>query len=654
MYLLGWNLSCAQVSVSADLIKQLDKQDRVDCMIYLHGQPDLSNVRLIKGKLAKSLFVIEALKSVANKEQKGVIAYFDKNQISYRSFWMVNAIRAELNHQEIEDLQKLETIKSIAYNSPVKSVLPADNSYLSSQRAIEWGIEYIRANEVWNLGFTGAGVTIAGQDTGYEWEHSTLIEKYRGYDTISGNADHNYNWHDAIHNASQNNPCGSNSPFPCDDNNHGTHTMGTMAGDDGGTNQIGVAPGAVWVGCRNMDLGNGTPDTYIECFEWFLEPTDLNGQNPDPSQAPHVINNSWSCPVSEGCDSNNFEAMRLVIENLKAAGIVVVASNGNSGPNCNTASAPPAFYAESFSVGATNSAGDLASFSSRGPSTFDGSLKPDVSAPGVSVRSAIRNNAYATYSGTSMAGPHVAGVVALMISANPNIAGEVELIEEILRETAIPAFNGQTCGGVPGSDHPNNAYGYGIIDAFEAVQAAVGLLPADLIDFYLVRTDGHRHLNWRIDADENELPIRLKRSFDLNKWENIYTTSLSHGLNTQSFIDRDIHFQTVYYRLDWGEPGKDIRYSRIISSGPDDDLFQLFPNPGRDNIQLRISHGSQLHASAEIYNLFGQMISRQSLLFGTSQQAEMNIEHLIPGMYFVHLKEPVSDKSIWIKSFVKR
>lgn len=652
--ILSLNLSYAQVAVSPDVIKQLDKKERVDCMVYLHGQTDLSNAKQIKGKLAKSKFVIETLKFIAKKEQRSAIAYFDENQISYRSFWIVNALRAELSRQEMEDILKLGSIKSISYNSPVKSQLPADHSYLSSPRAIEWGIEYIRADEVWDLGFTGEGVTIAGQDTGYEWEHSTLIDKYRGYDTISGDADHNYNWHDAIHNASQNNPCGSNSPFPCDDNNHGTHTMGTMAGDDGGSNQIGVAPGAVWVGCRNMDMGDGTPDTYIECFEWFLEPTDLNGQNPDPSQAPHVINNSWSCPVSEGCDSSNFEAMRLVIENLKAAGIVVVVSNGNSGSNCSTANAPPAFYAESFSVGATNSAGDLASFSSRGPSTFDSSLKPDVSAPGVSVRSAIRNNAYATYSGTSMAGPHVAGVVALMISANPNIAGEVELIEEFLRETAIPAFNGQTCGGIPGSDHPNNAYGYGIIDAFEAVQAAIGFLPADLIDFYLVRTDGHRHLNWRIESDENNLPIRLNRSNDLNKWENIHSTSLLHGLNTQSYIDRDIHFQTVYYRLEWGEPGKDLRYSRIISSGPDDDLFQLFPNPSRDFMQLRISHGSQLHASAEIYNLFGQMISRQSLLFGNSQQAEMDIEHLIPGLYFLHLKEPVSNKSIWIKSFVKR
>lgn len=433
----------AQNIISSELLHKMQTYSSTDCMIYLREEANLEQAKSITGKLAKGKFVINSLKSTAQKTQIPIKSWFESKNIDYQSFWIVNAFRARLTNAQITELAQRPEIALIAENSRIQMAMlpenPSKDIYQSSKRQIEWGIGYIRADEVWDLGFTGEGIVIAGQDTGYEWEHATLIEKYRGYDPVSGSADHNYNWHDAIHNAGQGNPCGSNSPEPCDDNNHGTHTMGTMVGDDGGSNQIGVAPNAKWIGCRNMDSGDGTPATYMECFEWFLEPTDLNGQNPDPSMAPHVINNSWSCPLSEGCDNSNFEAMREVIVSLKSAGIVVIVSNGNSGPNCNTTTAPPAFYTESFSIGASNSSGDLASFSSRGSSGFNGVLKPNVTAPGVAVRSAIRNNGYASYSGTSMAGPHVAGVVALMLSANPNLIGEVETIEDILEQTAIPA-----------------------------------------------------------------------------------------------------------------------------------------------------------------------------------------------------------------------
>ena len=151
-------------------------------------------------------------------------------------------------------------------------------------------------------GYTGQGAVIAGQDTGYQWDHPALKDQYRGWNGSA--ADHNYNWHDAIH--ATGSSCGADSPCPCDDNDHGTHTMGTMVGDDGGANQIGMAPGARWIGCRNMNAGVGTPTTYIECFEWFIAPTDLAGQNPNPAMAPDVINNSWGCPESEGCSAGQF------------------------------------------------------------------------------------------------------------------------------------------------------------------------------------------------------------------------------------------------------------------------------------------------------------------------------------------------------------
>ena len=129
-----------------------------------------------------------------------------------------------------------------------------------------------------------------GADTGYQWDHPALKSQYRGW--LGSSADHNYSWHDAIHSSSG--VCGADAPAPCDDNGHGTHTMGTLVGDDGAGNQIGVAPGAKWIGCRSMDGGTGTPATYTECLQWFIAPTDLSNQNPEPSMAPDVVNNSWA------------------------------------------------------------------------------------------------------------------------------------------------------------------------------------------------------------------------------------------------------------------------------------------------------------------------------------------------------------------------
>jgi len=241
--------------------------------------------------------------------------------------------------------------------------------------------------------------------------------------------------------------------------------MGTMVGDDGGSNQIGMAPGAKWMGCRNMDQGVGTPATYAECFQWFVAPTDLNDQNPDPTKSPDVINNSWGCPISEGC--NNPNVLRSVVENTRAAGIVVVVSAGNSGSGCGTVNTPAAIYDAVFSVGSVNSVNTISSFSSRGPVTFDNSqrLKPDVSGPGENIRSSVPGGGYARFSGTSMAGPHVVGLAALAMSARSCLKGDVDAVEQYVKAHALPHTTSQTCGGVPGSSNPNNTYGYGTINS---------------------------------------------------------------------------------------------------------------------------------------------------------------------------------------------
>lgn len=417
------------------------------------------------------------------KEQNGVKAFLDAKGIAYESLWIVNVLKAKLKAKEVESIAQLKEVKSIATNPMISFSEPIAEVMASQRAAVEWGIERIGAVEVWNMGYEGQGVVVGGQDTGIDWEHPALQEKYRGWN--DGTPDHNYNWHDAIHEISplhgdsiitpELNPCGLDITVPCDDHSHGTHTMGTMIGSEG-ENQIGVAPQAKWIGVRNMERGYGTPFTYLEGFQWFLAPTDLNNENADPSKAPHVINNSWGCPEMEGCNPSNFALLEDAVNNLKASGVVVVVSAGNSGgAGCGSVSNPAAIYENSFSVGATRFNDTIAGFSSRGPVMVDGSmrLKPNVSAPGTGVRSSVLNGGYSASSGTSMAGPHVVGAVALMISANPELAGQVEMIETILETTAVPKTALDTCGTFVATEVPNHVYGYGRIDAHAAVVEAL-------------------------------------------------------------------------------------------------------------------------------------------------------------------------------------
>jgi serine protease AprX len=450
-------------------------------LVILREQTDVSFAYHLPTKEQKGEYVFKKLQATAFRSQKNIQQILQKENAPFRTFFIVNALHVTGNKNLIEKLAQLPEVARINANPTVPMQPPVVEQSivqpveLRSPTAIEWGIQKIKADSVWLLGIKGEGVVIGGQDTGFEWTHPTLQKAYRGWDGTK--ADHNYNWYDAIHapaDTSKKNPCGFDTKIPCDDNNHGTHTMGTMVGSDGGSNQIGVAPAARWVAARNMNNGNGTPATYIACFEWFLAPTDLEGKNPKPTKAPHVINNSWGCPTAEGCNVSNFPVMNQVINNMKAAGIVVVVSAGNSGKACSTINDAPSIFENSFAVGATGQNDTIASFSSRGIVTVDGSnrLKPNVSAPGVNVRSSIKGGRYAIYNGTSMAGPHVAGAVALIISANPKLAGRVVEIEKILEQTARPMTDKQDCNSSLGSKVPNAVYGFGRIDVLAAVKRA--------------------------------------------------------------------------------------------------------------------------------------------------------------------------------------
>jgi serine protease AprX len=447
-------------------------------IVVLAPKADLAPARALATKAAKGRFVRDALWSTAQGSQGPLLAELQARGVEHLAFYIVNAVWVKGDRALVLELAARPDVARIEGNPVIRNVLPQpEPPATETPNVIEPGISYVKAPQVWALGFTGQGVVVGGQDTGYRWTHQALKPHYRGWNGVTAN--HDYNWHDSIHTGGG--ICGANSPVPCDDFFHGSHTMGTAIGldsDNGGVNQIGMAPGAKWMGCRNMDQGNGTPATYLECFQFLLAPYPVNG-NPgqgDPTQAPDVTVNSWGCPPSEGCSPNTLLA---AVQAQRAAGIVTEMSAGNSGPGCSTVSDPAAIYDESFTTGAlTTGTDNLAGFSSRGPVTIDGSnrVKPDIVAPGTGTRSCSNTSdtAYTTASGTSMAGPHVAGAVALLLSAVPSLSGNPDAIEQRLGNTAFQ-LSTALCSSTAGV-YPNNLFGYGRLDILAAVTTPVELM----------------------------------------------------------------------------------------------------------------------------------------------------------------------------------
>ncbi len=459
---LGQSRAVLEEKADPWVLDRLGRHPEVEVLVVLETQADLSPARAISERDERLRWVFETLRETARQGQASLRRDLETRGTFHRSFWVANMLLVRADEAELSAIAARPEVARLAGNPAMSQAIPWPSPLTNrgaSPEAIEASISHIGAPELWNRGIDGAGIVVGGQDTGYDWDHPALLDSYRG--AVGGPVDHDFNWHDAIH--SGGGVCGADSAEPCDDHGHGTHTMGTMTGDDGGANQIGVAPGAHWIGCRNMDQGVGTPATYAECFQFFLAPTDLEGNNPNPTLAPHIINNSWSCPPSEGC--NDPTILQKVVENVRAAGILVVVSAGNDGPGCSTVRNPAAIYDASFSVGATYTSDEIVGFSSRGPVTVDGSgrRKPDLVAPGVSIRSAAPGGGYSSASGTSMSGPHVAGAAALLMQAASCLEGDIDALEAELLAVTVPFATTQGCGGDGPDEVPNHTYGAGVL-----------------------------------------------------------------------------------------------------------------------------------------------------------------------------------------------
>jgi serine protease AprX len=461
--------------IAAQVLADTADGQTANFLVLLNNQPSVRFLAATQpDRQKRRKLILETLKQAAESSQPALTAELQRLKVAHRPFWIVNAVAVKGNREVVEKLAAREDVRSIESDRafPVHPEQPT-LTQPGSPDTVPWNLQMVNAPFLWDLGFTGQGMVYANADTGVQWDHPALKNKYRGWDGQA--ADHNYHWWDAVHedvSGNGSNPCGFSSPAPCDDYGHGTHTTGTGVGDDGGDNRIGMAPGARWIACRNMEEGFGRPSFYVECYQFFLAPTDLNGQNPDWTKAPDVVGNSYGCPTSEGCSAHT---LQTALETLRAAGIFMAASAGNQGSGCGTIMDPPGLEDAVVTVGAVNSSEGMASFSSRGPVTVDGSnrLKPDLVAPGEGVWSSTRGNAYTTLSGTSMAAPHVAGAVGLLWSAFPSLVGRVDQTEALLRATARKIISTQSCGGIPPDQVPNPAFGYGLVDVQAAYEARI-------------------------------------------------------------------------------------------------------------------------------------------------------------------------------------
>jgi subtilisin family serine protease len=478
----------------------------VNFLVILKDQPDVEALVAVAPPAARAGVLYAALTAQAQASQADLRAWLDAQGAPYRPYYIVNMLRVTGDAALADALRARPDVDRLAADPFLPALqdgaaastlpLPAGWQIVRAAEAVAqadmpWGITQTGAPAVWAQGITGVGIVIGSQDTGVAWDHPALRGAYRGWGGVTITSTHTYNWFDAFgadgaRNARCLGEAATNAQIPCDDQGHGSHTVGTMVGDGAliSDTVLGMAPGAQWIGCRNMSAGVGSPSSYATCFEWFLAPYPQGGDpftDGKPELAPDIINNSWGCPPYEGCDDP--QILRQVVATSRAAGQFVAASAGNEGSSCSSVVHPIGIYDEVFSVGAVDATGMIASFSSRGPVTVDGSgrPKPDLSAPGVGVRSvSLGGGANAFLSGTSMASPHVAGAVALLWSAWPPLRRNVELTEFILRATALPVSAVECAGGAGGAGAAggdniaagNNVYGAGLLNVDAAVAMA--------------------------------------------------------------------------------------------------------------------------------------------------------------------------------------
>jgi subtilisin family serine protease len=464
------------IEVEPELQATMAADDTTGYLIYFRERPDLSPASGMDW-IERGRFVAKALQETAERSQARVRAHLDRHGVDYKAFWIDNVIAVESSSRAtFNGLLAFPEIGALRARRHPQLIEPVGRGTAGfSVMAVEDNIAHVGADQVWGLGFRGEGLVVANIDTGVRYTHNALVGRYRG-NQGGGSFSHDHNWLGAA----------GGSSTPVDDYGHGSHTMGIMIGDDGGANQIGMAPGAQWIACDGCE-GLSCPDAaLLTCAQWVAAPYPIGDPgSPNPDLRPHVVNNSWG-----DCGTSYDDWYQDVVDDWHAMGIYPLFANGNASncgydtpPGCNTVG-NPARYGNVTGVGSTGqSNGQYATHSNWGPTDDPDTvnprgypdLKPQVLAPGVGIRSSFNgsDSQYYSWGGTSMSTPHVSGLIALMWQAAPCLVGDYATTETLIEQTATPIPYASGCGGEGPGDVPNHATGWGEIYAPAAVQAAM-------------------------------------------------------------------------------------------------------------------------------------------------------------------------------------
>jgi hypothetical protein len=528
--------------VDSKVLAALEADGSADFFVVFSEQADLRAADSIADWEERGRFVYDALEETTSRSQADAVSYLESRGQQFSQFAINNSLLVVGGTSQILDsLLSFPRIDRVRASRSFPVPQPVESSSLGSTTAfVQPNIEQIRAPLVWQAGHTGQDIVVANIDTGVQWDHPALILRYRGW--TGSAADHNYNWWSAF-----------DSPEPIDDVGHGTHVMGTAVGEDLG---IGAAPGARWIACdacsSSLPECEQCPETaLLECGSWMLAPTRLDGSAPDPSRRPHVINFSLA---ASGFD----DFYRPMVNAWKSSGIYPVFGAGNASGRCGSPSDPecgsiasPATYKEATAVGAVDADDNVADFSLWGPSadpTAPNDIKPELTAPGVGVVSSCPESSYCLMSGTSMAAPHVAGTVALLWSAAPDLVGNVSSTEQLLEETAA-IRDDLRCSS---TSHPNNVYGWGRVDAYASVSRATGpriaVTPPGYDDIGAILTD----LGYAWTQIED---IDLNSYESISQYDIIFAncsgSAYENGPSAASSLQQFVQNGGSFYASDW-------------------------------------------------------------------------------------------------------
>ena len=524
-------------------LKDYKDDDFVDVIIKLKKQVDVSkikdvvkkeNVNASKEEIQNEIRKDMVDKSIKLKEdsQKSIIEILERgkkdgNVKNYEQFFIINCINVVCKKEVLVKISKMSDVEKISINKKVKipklqKNVPEDRNALFSmeKKHIPWNLKMISADkaqkEVEN---SNNDVVVAIIDSGVDGSHPAIKNNYRGNDEKLKR----YSWYNVVTEKT------GDKEEPYDDRGHGTHVCGTILGQRENS-LLGVCPSAKWMAVKVFD-SNGETDNakLLKAGEWIMAPKDENG-TPHPEMAPKVVNNSWGGNSTDGFYQD-------MVKKWREAGIFPVFSAGNVSQfndGGEDSIGTPASYPEAYAVGAIRQDEIVAKFSLRGKSNYTENFKPDIVAPGVNILSSIPGGKYTIYTGTSMASPHVTGVVCLMLKANPNLS--VDQIEKILNETATPLKDNDY------TTTPNHGYGHGKVDALNAVKLSTGQKKGKDIDISNMKLLQGRILTKGVDNEKpviNHTPISkifttYKTTFDANVKDNVGVDSVKLYLNVGS------------------------------------------------------------------------------------------------------------------------